>query len=275
MTISNEAKVGILVTATLILALLFAWAIGIDNPLRRSLQLYVTYQFAGGVEVGSPVRVSGIKVGKVEKIEFFTPSSENAIALKEPGSAESLTAQAVVPVKLRISIRPDAAGAVRHDSRFYINLAGLIGERYIEITPGNATLPPLHSGDTVPGVDPPRIDQLLSQSFNLAGKIKDLIDKNSGDITRSIELVYKLSENLNKTLAWMDKNPTFRNDITKLTGNLVAITSDVRKVTDSIHTPEGEKTLALLNKLLLRLEPLDSDAIRNFFQKEGIRAKIF
>ena len=180
--LSNEAKVGFFVGATLLVALAFSYAIGFENPFRKTVYLYVTYNFAGGIEVGSPVRVSGIKVGKVEKIEFFVPQNPETAAIKEPGSAEETgTEKAVAPVKLKISVRSDAAPAVRTDSRFYINLAGIIGERYIEITPGKMSSSILKTGDQVAGIDPPRIDQIFSQSFELAGKISEIIEENKGD----------------------------------------------------------------------------------------------
>jgi phospholipid/cholesterol/gamma-HCH transport system substrate-binding protein len=275
MKLTNEAKVGSLILGTGILAVIFAWIIGIQNPFSQSIQYYVTYNFAGGIEVGSPVRVSGIKVGRVEKIEFFVPVDGKQVALKEPGSAETDNDHAVAPLRLTLSVRKDAAVGVRKDSRFYINLAGIIGERYIEITPGSTKLPALTSNDLVAGIDPPRIDQLISQSFNLAGKIIAVIDENKGDISRSIELLYKLSGNLNKTLDWVDHSQIFKTDLSKLVNNLIQITSDVRIITDKTHTPEGEKTLKLLHELLFRLEPLDSKTIRTFLQKEGVKVQMF
>jgi phospholipid/cholesterol/gamma-HCH transport system substrate-binding protein len=275
MKLSNEAKVGGLILATAALAVVFAWVVGIQNPFNQSVDYYVTYNFAGGIEVGSPVRVSGIKVGKVEKIDFFVPADSKDVALQEPGSDAVDNAKAVTPLRIKISVRKDAARGVRKDSRFYINLAGIIGERYIEITPGHMAQPLLASGEVVAGVDPPRIDQLLSQSFDLAGKIADIVQENKGDITRSIDLLYKLSGNLNKTLDWVEKSQVFKTDLSKLVNNLIQITSDVRIITDKTHTPEGAKTLALLHELLLRLEPLDSKNIRQFLQKEGVKVQMF
>ncbi len=287
MKLTNEIKVGVFITGTLILALVFAWAIGIKNPFKSSLDFYVTYNFAGGIEVGSPVRVSGIKVGRVEKIGFFVPAPlSSPVALKEPGSADtwpdpnldpsgSAPKKAIFPVRLKISVNIEAAQAIRKDSRFYINLAGIIGERYIEITPGSFNSPTVSSGQTLAGVDPPRIDQLISQSFDLAGKIKDILDENRGDIAHSIEHLYKLSENFNKTLTWIDKSNVFKSDLSKLTNNLIAITTDVRKLTEKVNSPDGEKTLKLLHELLWRLEPLNSAEIRKFFQQEGVRVHMF
>jgi phospholipid/cholesterol/gamma-HCH transport system substrate-binding protein len=275
MKITNEAKVGGLIVVTAVLAFAFARMIGVMNPFHQTVSFYVTYNFAGGIEVGSPVRVSGIKVGKVEKIEFFSAVDPEKVALREPGSELTEDGKVITPLKVKVSVRKDAAAGVRKDSRFYINLAGIIGERYVEITPGRIRSPQVIEGDIVAGVDPPRIDQLISQSFDLAGKLKDMVDENKGDITRSLELMYKLSGNLNKTLSWVDKSAVFKTDLSKLVDNVIAITSDVRKITDQVHTPEGEKTLKLLYGLLWRLEPLDSKTIRGFLQKEGVKVHFF
>ena len=276
MKLSNEAKVGGLIVVTVILTVVFAWALGVQSPFKESLDIYVTYNFAGGIDVGSPVRVSGIKVGKVEKIDFFVARDSKDVALSEPGSADdALSGKDITPVRLKISVRRDAAIGVRKDSRFYINLAGVIGERYIEVTPGTSKSERVKSGDVVAGVDPPRIDQLISQSFDLAGRIKDIIEENKGDLTRSIELLYKLSGNLNKTLEWLDKSQLLKSDFSKLIDNLIAITSDVKTVTSKVKTPEGERTLKLLYDLLWRLEPLDSKTVRGFLQKEGVKVQFF
>lgn len=256
-------------------AFLFAWIIGIQNPFQPSVQFYVTYNFAGGIEVGSPVRVSGIKVGKVEAIEFFTPVNPKQVARKEPGSDLTDDGKAIAPLKVKISIRNDAAVGVKQDSQFYINLAGIIGERYVEVTPGRLKSPQIQAGDIVAGIDPPRIDQLISQSFDLAGKVKDMLDENKGDITRSIELLYKLSGSLNKTLTWIDKSALFKTDLAALTENLIAITTDVRQLTKKTNSPEADKTLKLLHELLWRLEPLDSVKIQKFLQKEGVKVQLF
>jgi phospholipid/cholesterol/gamma-HCH transport system substrate-binding protein len=272
---TNEAKVGALVTSTVVIALGFAWLLGFKNPFLDQNYFYVTYNFAGGIDLGSHVRLSGIKVGKVEEIEFFAPSPNQEVSIKQPGSADSESNLAYTPVRLKISVRKAALPGIRKNSRFFINLAGLIGERYIEITPGTIDSSQLHAGDTVAGVDPPRIDQLISQSFNLAGKIQELIEKNKGDITKSIELLYKLSNNLNKTLEKIDQSKVLSKDFAQLITNLMEMTSDLREVTKNTRTTEGQKTLKLLHNILWRLEPLDSDRIKTFLQQEGVKVKIF
>lgn len=268
MRISNEAKVGLLLFVTLVLTVVFAWLMGASNPFKRSVSVYVNYNFAGGIEVGSPVRVAGIKVGKVEKINFFVPDDKFTAPDAKP--TEVLT-----PLRIKISIAKEAAEGVRQDSKFYINLAGIIGERYVEVTPGSMSSPKVSEGQVLRGIDPPRIDQLISQSFDLAGKIKEVIEENEGDISKSIKLLYELSANINKTLGYIDRSKMFKTDLAQLINNLIEITGDVKVLTKKTQSEEGKKSLELLYKLLWRLDPLDHDAIQKFFQKEGIRTRLF
>ena len=271
---TKEVKVGALVAAGLLSAFILAWFLGIKNPFSAKTSFYLTYHFAGGIDVGSPVRVSGIKVGRVESIEFFAPDSNQTISNQEPGSAEVAKNAVTAPLKVKISVSNKAMNSVRHDSRFYINLACIIGERYIEITPGTVSSLVIKDSDVMAGIDPPRIDQLLSQSFDLAGKLADIIEKNKGDITHSIEILLKLSENLNKTLTMVDKSGMFKNDLAKLIENLIDITGDMRKVTSKVNTPEGKKVMSLMYDLLGRLEPLNETAIRKFLQEEGVKTRV-
>jgi phospholipid/cholesterol/gamma-HCH transport system substrate-binding protein len=255
-----ETKVGLLFAGAIVMVIVFAWLMGVVNPFANTYPLYVQYNFAGGIEVGSPVRVMGIKIGKVDRIDF------------EPFQKDILGNE--VKLKLKISIDKKARETIRMDSKFFINLAGIIGEKFLEITPGSVDAPVLTAGVVVRGEDPPRIDQLISQSYGLAGKILDLVSKNEGSVTHTLQLFDNLVTNLNKTLMQLDKT-TKNVEVTKLLRNMVEISEDIRTVSSQVRTAEGQKTLKLLHQLLWRLEPMTKENIREFLQKEGIKAKIF
>lgn len=255
-----ETKVGLLFLATIAVIAAFAYYLDAFNPFSNTRDLWVAYNFAGGIEVGSPVRVMGIKVGKVKEI-VFDPN------LKTEAGEE-------VKLKVRIGIEKKAWNIIREDSEFFINLAGVIGEKFVEITPGKADSPKLRPGSVVRGMDPPRIDQLISQSYGLAGKIMDVISKNEGSITDTLKMADKLVANLNSLLTRMDKMSN-NEDAKKTIKNLVAITDDLAYFTNALRDPKSEKTFQLLQKLIWRLEGLDDKALKKFFQEEGIKAKLF
>lgn len=255
-----ETKVGLLFIVAFILVILFAYYIGALNPFSDTNDVFVMYNFAGGVEVGSPVRVMGVKVGKVREI-IFDPS------MKDSKGQE-------VKLKLRISISKKAWDSVRKDSKFFINLAGVIGEKFIEISPGSSTSEKLKPADMIRGEDPPRIDQLISQSYGLAGKILDFVEKNEDTVSDTLNKIDNLVKNLNKTLLLLDK-VTKNKDAEKLIRNTIKISEELVQITSHLNTADAKKTYDLVNRLIWRLDGLDSKSIKKFLQEEGIKAKLF
>lgn len=255
-----ETKVGLLALVSVVLIVLFAYFMGFISPFSNARELNVMYNFAGGIEEGSPVRVMGIKVGKVKSISF------------DP----SYRMQNGEEVKLRLTITIDrkAWTSVRKDSKFFINLAGVIGEKFLEISPGSSESEEFGVGDYVRGEDPPRVDQLISQSYGLAGKILDLVEKNEGSVTNMIQQLDKLTTNFNKTLVLLDKT-TKNKDVARLLDNAVKISDDLTYLTNNLRSKKAEETYDLVHKLLFRLEPLDGPALKKFFQDEGVKARIF
>lgn len=256
-----QTKVGILFLAATVLVVIFAFALGVVQPFSNAHELNVAYNFAGGIEVGSPVRVMGIKVGKVRSIHF-------APNFKMPESGEE------VKLLITVSINKKAWATLRTDSRFFINLAGVIGEKFLEISPGSLDKAELNPGGTVRGEDPPRIDQLISQSYALAGKALEFVNRNEGSLIETIETLNKLVVNFEKMLKQLEK--TSRDpEVHRIVKNLSTIMEDGAFFTQKVRSQEGIKTMVLLNDLIRRLEPLNGPAIKKFLQEEGIKAKLF
>lgn len=256
----TETKVGILFLSSILLIAIFAYFMGLLSPFVSSRSLMVMFNYAGGLEEGSPVRVMGIKVGKVQKIDF-TPNYK---------------AQDGEEVKLRVKIQIDAKAwsSIREDSKFFINLAGVIGEKFLEVSPGTVESPQLQSGDYVRGEDPPRIDQLISQSYGLAGKILDIVEKNEGSVSKVLTQLDQLLTNFNKTLTLLDKT-TKNKEVSRLVDNAVKISDDMAYLTGQLRSQKAQDSFSLMHKLLFRLEDLDGPTIRKFLQQEGVKARIF
>jgi phospholipid/cholesterol/gamma-HCH transport system substrate-binding protein len=255
-----ETKVGILFVIAVVLVVGFAYVMGIITPFSNTQSLNIRYNYAGGLEDGSPVRVMGIKVGKVRRIEF-DPSYKSAKGEE-------------VKLRVEIEVEKKAWTSIRTDSRFFINLAGVIGEKFLEISPGSTEAEEFHPGDNIRGEDPPRIDQLISQSYGLAGKLIELVNKNEGSVSSIIQQLDHLMTNFNKTLQILDKTSKNK-DVARLVDNAIKISDDVAYLTGNLRTKKAEDTYALVQKLLFRLDGLDGPAIRKFLQEEGVKARIF
>lgn len=255
--ISKEFLVGCLVLFVIVLLLLFGWLMGVVGPLHPQARYFLLYGFAGGVEVGSPVRVSGVKVGKVEKIEFLPADFKS-----EP--------QDRVTLKLTVGVQRNAAEVVREDSKFYVNMAGIIGERYIEVSPGSSESKVMKEGATIRGIDPPRIDQLLSQGYGVFGRVQDFMDQNEETITDFLKQLKGFMADANKMLKGQDKNKFM-----SLVDNMNELALDARSLTKHLHDAKTEEFFSELMEVMKRAHEIDKPTLKKFLQEEGIRARIF
>ena len=253
---TKEFLVGCLVLLGVGLIVGLSWLLGGIGSFRKENHYQVKYSFAGGIEIGSPVRVSGVKVGKVEKIEFLPAGPQGD----------------VIPATLTvlISVSPKAATAVRENSKFYVNMAGIIGERYIEISPGAPESPILPDLATVRGVDPPRVDQLLSQGYGVFGRIQELLEQNEESVTDFLTQLDKLLKDTNQFLKGTERKRVFA-----LIDNLNELTQDARKITAGLQDPEVKEMYRMLFDMIKRGHEIDKAALRKFLQEEGVRARIF
>jgi len=257
--IHRELWVGALFFTVVILLIVFGWLMGAIGPLQSHSRFFLLYNFAGGIEVGSPVRVAGVKVGRVLKIEFLpdvTSSEDNS--------------QDRTSLRLTIEVSSKAVPSVRQDSRFYVNMAGIIGEKYIEISPGSFSAPVLSNGSTVRGVDPPRIDQLLSQGYGVFGRIMEFMDANEKTLTEFLTGMQELIADANTLLKGRE-----RKKLLTLIDNLNAVTGDIHEFSVRLKNPETRKFYDQVFDLVDRAHQIDKPVIKQFLQEEGIRARIF
>lgn len=255
-----ETKVGLLFIVTIVFVLLFASMLGLINPFSSSNELTVLYNYAGGIDKGSPVRVMGIEVGKVKSIDF------------DPNGKTQNNEE--VKLKIKITVSKKAWESIRQDSKFYINMAGVIGEKFLEISPGSLNAAIFENGQMVRGEDPPRVDQLISQSYGLAGKIIDIVSKNEVNVSGVLDQMNQLVTNFNKTLVLLDKT-TKSKDLERLFNNAVIISDDLVYFSGRLRSEESKKAFETVLKLIGRIDGLDGPAIHKFFQEEGIKAKLF
>jgi phospholipid/cholesterol/gamma-HCH transport system substrate-binding protein len=251
--LSRELSVGLLALLALALMGLFGWLMGAWRPFATEVRYQLLYGFAGGVEVGSPVRVSGVKVGRVESIQFLPPGEVEGVSLA-----------------LTIAVAAKAAPSIREDSKFYINMAGIIGERYVEISPGSGSAAVLKAGSRTRGEDPPRIDQLLSQGYGVFGKVQEFLESNEKVITEFLSQAKGLLDDANKMLKQTDRRKLFA-----LLDNLVVITNDMKGFTSSLKDEKSRRFFDQLIDVMARVHGVDKAALKKFLQEEGVRARIF
>lgn len=109
-----EAILGALVLIMASYFLIFAYSSG-NAPIEKGYMLVAKFERIDGLSVGNDVKISGVRVGRIEKIDIDLKSY-----------------QAVVVIHLRENIR------VSDDSMAEVVSEGLLGGKYIAVVPGSS-----------------------------------------------------------------------------------------------------------------------------------------
>jgi phospholipid/cholesterol/gamma-HCH transport system substrate-binding protein len=151
---SIEVKVGLLILVALGLLATFVLVMG-QVSFQPKFTIFVDFDNPGGLAAGSAVRVAGVKVGKIDEIQYRGGETNPVTHKREP------------LVRVRVSIEKRYQQALRDNSLFYVTTQGVLGEQFLQIDPGSADRPMLQEGGIVRGLDPPRLDMLLAEGFEL------------------------------------------------------------------------------------------------------------
>jgi phospholipid/cholesterol/gamma-HCH transport system substrate-binding protein len=166
-----EFRVGLLIVAAATALAGFIFILG-NFSLGDGYRLYVDYDFSGNIQPGAPVKVSGIKVGKVEDVLFMG------------GKLDEETGRRV-QVRLRVWVQARVADSIRQDAEFFVNTAGVLGEQYLEIVPGDYDKPALAPNAVVRGVDPPRTDLIVSRLYEVLDSLSTVL-RDDRDLIRNL-----------------------------------------------------------------------------------------
>ena len=154
----SELQVGIFVFIGLVVLALFILLIGDLKTWTSRYCLNFTFNFANGVKIGAPVRYAGVDVGEVSDIKFiFIPQDQKT------------KVQIIGWVKKDI--------AIPADSKVWVNTLGLLGEKYIEIMPGNDYAHCLKQGQTLVGTDPIPMQEVGQMAKNIVDDLDATILK--------------------------------------------------------------------------------------------------
>ncbi len=197
-----EVKVGILVLVALGVLGAFIFVLG-NFSLSKGFSFFVDFDFSGNLQSGAPVKVAGIKVGKVESVEYRGGE-------KDPHSGRR------VYVRARAWVEERVKGTVFEDAEFFINTQGVLGEQYLEIVPGTPSHKPIQPGQVLLGVTPPRMDLVVARLYETLDSVTRLLREDKQTISdllrsgaralRSVDqLLVDNKQEIGRLLASLDK----------------------------------------------------------------------
>ncbi len=157
-----EFKVGLLIIVAAVILVGFVFILG-NFSLKDGFTIYVEYDYSGNLQEGAPVKVAGIKVGKVEAVHFYGGKVNPATGRR-------------VQVLVEAWVEDRAHESIRQDAEFFVNTAGVLGEQYLEIVPGDDyDNPPIELGATVTGKNPPRTDLVVARLYEVLENLSEVL----------------------------------------------------------------------------------------------------
>jgi phospholipid/cholesterol/gamma-HCH transport system substrate-binding protein len=166
-------------------------------------KLRVVMDDVAGLKEGAPVWLAGVDVGVVTSIKFVNPEKNNEVTIFLEADHAALR-----------KIGPD--------SKITIKTRGLMGEKYVDISPSQtySETPP----DVLRGTTVPKLDDVLQKAGSTFERLNTIVD----GVTQG-----------KGTLGKLTTDPELYQNIVKLTSELSALTITINR---------GEGTLGRLNR---------------------------
>jgi phospholipid/cholesterol/gamma-HCH transport system substrate-binding protein len=245
------AKIGLFMLVALIVLGVFILKIE-DIPVgERGERLVVTARFASaaGIDRKAPVRIAGVRIGKVEDVRLDND-------------------QAVLVMSL------DPHVQLHEGSSAQVVNMGILGDKYVEIQPGSVTAPLLKPGAELQGSVPPSFDDVMRTATEIgddvkqvtaalrtsvggaegAVKLTEIVD-NIRDLTESLKvLIAENQANVNATTEnFRAFSATLRDELPVIADKMVRLADQLNQVVDE-NRDNAEVSLANIRELSTKLQ---------------------
>lgn len=195
---SSEIKSGFLITCAIALLLALVFYIGgYKTGAKDTYQ--IRFGYVGGLETNAPVYFAGRESGKVNKIEILAGEEK--------------------PILMTVEVAQNVR--LRENSNAFIDTLGLMGEKFVELTPGTADAVYINPGTTFQGTDPipmykmimkmdmlaDRMDSMTKSLIPLTSNMNTLLEKHQEEISSMITNLNIVSANVRDLTADLKKRP--------------------------------------------------------------------
>jgi phospholipid/cholesterol/gamma-HCH transport system substrate-binding protein len=222
-----ELKVGALVIAAALAVTALLFVMG-ELTVSSGARLTVDFSHTGNVVKNAPVKLAGVPVGKVERVEL--------LPTRRGPRDEAL------PVRMVLAVNPEVLAALRGDAQVTVSSQGPLGESYLELWAGDASSP-FDAASTIRGTDAPRIDVVSNRLATFLEAASKALEKDPDALGKLVSGVGGLATTVDGVLT---EN---RGDVRTLAAELGATAKDLRALAATARTQlePGGKTSALLD----------------------------
>lgn len=190
MKTSLESKLGFFVVLAVIAAFVIVEMLGGPEHFMRGYRLYAMFTDVQELKVGDRVKMAGVEVGRVEKIQL-----EDA--------------------KARVTLKMKTDAEVKTDSIATVKFTGLMGQNFVSISFGSSDSPRATDGALLNTKEQPDLSVIMSKIDDVAGGVQNLTKSFSG---------LKLDELLGPFIDFMKDN---RQPLTATISNINSVTFQI------------------------------------------------
>lgn len=213
---NRSLRLGIFIVFALLAGSAAVFLIGDKSLLfTHTYRLYANFNDVAGLQGGAPVQVAGIQEGTVKYV--YLPTS--------PGA----------PVRVEMKLKDSTRRVVKQDSHAFIQTQGLVGDQYIAISVGSAQSPSVRPGDTIQGLTPLQMSDLLRKANTLLehadtaiGSMNGLLGTANGAMGRIASITGKIDSGQG-SLGALVNDPSMYRHFDQATGNLAEITGKINR----------------------------------------------
>ncbi len=249
---SNKIKLGIFISIGMLVFIVGIYFIGEGQQLFRStFRISGVFKDVAGLQVGNNVRLSGVNIGVVDNIQIESDSS----------------------TRVEMLIDEDARMFIKKDAIAAIGSEGLMGNKMLIITPGTGGKKEIENNDSVATSIPMNMDDLFvslkttidntSSITSDLSKITSNIQSGKGTIGRLL-MDQSMRQNVDSTFTNLKEGSagfkTLMDKANQIDGilaslkttidNTSSITSNLTKITDSIHAGKGTIGMLLMDSTM-------------------------
>lgn len=151
-----ETRLGLFVALALIAAFIILEMVGGMQFFRRGYRVSALFNTVQELTVGSPVKMAGVPIGRVENVSFKDS-------------------------KVEVAMKIDRGCVVKTDSKASIRFTGLMGQNFVAIDFGSESAPRVEDGQTIASVEQPDFNALMARLDEAATGIQNITKTFTGD----------------------------------------------------------------------------------------------
>lgn len=211
----QETKVGIvIILGTLVLATSIMILSGV-RIFEKGYEINILFNDIQGLLKQAKVQVAGVNIGYVKDITL------------DDGKA-------------RVTVWLDRDVKIYKDAGVYIFSSGIIGVKFIQLTPGSSANELLKDGDIITGVDPISIDKMFDQTQTAINSLLNSLKGLTSDanIKSTINNLNRFSEDLTVISAELKKSVS-AGRLTNISKKLDSTLTSLEKISKSIESGDG------------------------------------